>query len=145
MSTRRPILAAVLGLLLAAAAAAAGELPRRTQPPSMDPLEKTLSAADVMRTFDADYLPEVRHCYLQHAARQRGATGRLTLELVIRPAGTVLQLVLTAPGVKGTRLAECVRQASEEWTFPDRSGFTAVQIPITLVKTRAPGAGPMKR
>ena len=147
MNTHRPGLAAVLGLGLAVAGAAAvaGELPTRTQSPALSPLDKTLSATEVMRYFDADYLPQVRDCYLQHAARQRTATGRLTLELVIRPVGTILMITVTAPGVKGTKLERCVRESSEEWHFPDRAGFTAVQIPITLVKTRAPGAGPMKR
>ena len=147
MSIRRPGVAAALGLLLflAPATAGAGELPSRTPSPTPTPLDKTLSASEVMRTFDADYLPQVRDCYLRHAAWQRTAKGRLSLELVIRPVGTISLVTVTAPGVRGSKLEQCIRTSSEEWTFPDRSGFTMVQIPITLVKTRAPGAGPMKR
>jgi hypothetical protein len=98
-----------------------------------------------MRYFDVDYLPQVRDCYLQHAARQRTANGRFTLGLIIKPVGTILRLVVIAPGVRGKLFEDCVRTASEEWHFPDRGGYTAVEIPVILVKTRAPGAGPTKR
>jgi hypothetical protein len=138
----------VIGLTIAVAAGAhAGEVPTRAlpPPPAPGPLEKTLSPADVMRYFDADYLPQVRDCYLEHVARGKGATGRFTIGLIIRPVGTVLALTLRMQGPNRAGFETCVRTASEDWHFPDRGGFTAVEIPVIFVRTRAPGAGPMKK
>ena len=137
-----------VGLAMAVAAGArAGEVPTRAlpPPPAPGPLEKILSPADVMRYFDADYLPQVRLCYLQHVAKRKAATGRFTIGLIIRPVGTVLALSVRMSGPTSEAFEACVRTASEDWHFPDRGGFTAVEIPVVFVKTRAPGAGPMKK
>jgi hypothetical protein len=148
MSTIGKRIGLIIGLAIGVAAGAnAGEVPTRVlpPPPPPGPLEKTLSPADVMRYFDADYLPEVRTCYLAHVAKRKGAPGKFTIGLIIRPVGTVLALTVRMPGPARAAFEACVRTASEEWHFPDRGGFTAVEIPVVFVKTRAPGSGPMKK
>jgi hypothetical protein len=148
VTMRRPTSLAIAAAVLLSTPVFAGEVPTRARLPPIPPpgpIEQTLSAADLMKTFEADYLPQVRECWLQHASRQKRARGHIVLGLVINPVGIVTQLDISAPGVKGTRFETCLLEVAAEWHFPDRTGWTEAQIPILLVKTRAPGAGPMKK
>ena len=141
-------LAITLALALASTAPLASTARAEPRPsPARAPDERgraMLSAGEVMRDF-AFWQPEVRACYLAHAAKQRTATGRLSLELVIRPAGSVLTLAVTAPGVKGAALERCIEASAKDWHFAYAPGHTTAVIPLLFLRTRAPGAGPTSR
>ncbi len=118
---------ALVFVAIVAAAAPAVAQPRR---PDVD---RTLSARD-LTTYVEPYVPAIKACYLTHATGKK-PTGALRLELVIAPDGNVQKLVVVAPGVRGGKLAACVREASAAWHFPVRRGFTSGVIPFYFQRT----------
>lgn len=94
-----------------------------------------LSAEQVRQVIRANG-HEVRACYERHAMKQKGATGKVTLDLVVRPEGTVDQVKVDAEGVRGPRFPRCVEEKARGWQFPESSGSTEVQYPFLFQHTR---------
>ncbi|HEU5060504.1 MAG TPA: AgmX/PglI C-terminal domain-containing protein, partial [Kofleriaceae bacterium] len=79
---------------------------------------------------------EVRACYERHAMRQKSATGKVLLDLVVRPDGGVDEVKVEAEGVPAGRFHRCVEQRARSWQFPESSGTTEVQYPFRFQHTR---------
>jgi TonB family protein len=108
-----------LASALAAAPASAGEL-----------------SADQVRQVIRANGHEVRACYERHAMKQKSATGKVTLDLVVRPEGTVEEVSVDAAGVRGSQFRRCVEQKARSWRFPEATGSTEVQYPFLFQHTR---------
>jgi TonB family protein len=79
---------------------------------------------------------EVRACYERHAMKQKSSTGRVRLDLVVRPDGKVDTVQVDAEGVRGTRFSRCVEQRARSWQFPESTGSTEVEYPFLFQHTR---------
>ena len=87
----------------------------------------------------------MRACYADNVHDPR-APGRLQLEATVLAGGTVIGLVVKAPGVTGTDLAmltACITKEVEDWHFPVARDSTQIVIPYVFQKTYAPNAGPL--
>ena len=92
----------------------------------------------------APHVPAIAACYKKHAGSGAEASGRLALEMLIRPEGTVQSLWVDAPHVRSKKLSECIHALSSAWRFPKKPGFTNAVVPFYFQKTKAKGAGPLK-
>jgi hypothetical protein len=91
------------------------------------------------------HVAAIQACYVNHASKQRGATGELQLELLIRPEGKVQRLWVRAFGVsKKEKLTSCLEDLSKTWQFAKKPGFTNAVVPFLFQKTKAKGAGPFR-
>jgi hypothetical protein len=104
--------------------------------------DEPLRPAEVQQVVSR-YSAEIQQCYLTHAMPQKRATGKFTVELVIRSSGDVGRVTVDAPGVKGKQLEQCVRELTEAWRFRETRSATLIQSPFLLLRTHAPGAGPI--
>jgi hypothetical protein len=103
-----------------------------------------LTASEVLEHFDPN-VAGVRDCYVRYGESQGTATGTLQLEMIIKPSGSLVSVTVTAPGIAGDRLEECVQQASSAWKFPSREGYTIAVIPLNFLETPAPATEPARR
>ena len=94
-----------------------------------------LSTDDVRQVIRAN-AHEVRACYERHAMKQKSSTGKVQLDLVVRPAGNVDEVKVDAEGVRGQRFQRCVEQRARSWQFPESSSSTEVQYPFLFQHTR---------
>jgi TonB family protein len=94
-----------------------------------------LSADEVRQVIRANS-HEVRACYERHAMRQKAATGKVLLDLVVRPEGKVDEVRVDAEGVRGKRFRRCVEERARSWQFPESRGATEVQYPFLFQHTR---------
>ena len=94
-----------------------------------------LSDEDVRRVVRANG-HEVRACYEKHAMRQKEATGKVLLDLVVGSEGKVEQIHVDAEGVRGKRFQRCVEGRVRAWQFPEASEPTEVQYPFHFQHTR---------
>lgn len=92
----------------------------------------------------APHVPAISACYKQHTANQKQVNGRLSLEMLIRPEGTLQQLWVHAPTVKGDEVSNCITALSEHWRFPKKAGFTNAVVPFYFQKTNIKGVGPLE-
>lgn len=93
-------------------------------------------SADAVREVIRANGHEVRACYERHAMRQKEATGKVLLDLVVRPEGKVDEVRVDAEGVRGNRFQRCVVEKARAWQFPESSGSTEVQYPFRFQHTR---------
>jgi hypothetical protein len=115
-------LSAVLALLLA---------PGWSSEPS--PTQATAQATIERQV--ASHQESVRACYVQHTLGVRTATGELSLQIRISPAGDVDDIDVHAPGISGERLsalATCVREEATSWHFPSVHAETVADLPYVF-------------
>jgi hypothetical protein len=84
---------------------------------------------------------EVARCYKRFALRQRRATGRVKLELIVERDGSVRVpkkkgIKIKAPGVRGKRFYKCVTKRVRRWQFPEIDFPTDVVLPFYFQHTR---------
>jgi len=99
--------------------------------------EYQLTLQQVQHYADA-YLPAIRECYVEHAQGARGATGEVTLHLVVQRNGSIAELSIEAPGVTGKRLkalTACIRDEVDTWQFPVANADTPAILPYKFLKT----------
>lgn len=92
----------------------------------------------------APWVPKINACYKKYGIVQKKASGGLRLELLIDKRGTVRRLDILAPGVKGKKLEACIKKFGYKLEFARKPGFTRAVIPFYFLKTKAPGAGPLR-
>ncbi len=100
-----------------------------------------LTSQAIQRVVGKD-VSKVRDCYTKHAMKQRGANGKVSLNLLIRGSGKLRSVKVDAPSVKGKKFERCVKQIAETWQFPKSGGSTEVSYPFLFVHAHASGAGP---
>lgn len=100
-----------------------------------------LSAADVRKVMNR-HGDEVKECYLRHGIKQRTATGKVTVSVVVEKSGDTRDVAVDAPGVKGKQLSRCITTAASAWSFPQIDSVTEVELPFLFQHTHARGAGP---
>jgi TonB family protein len=101
-----------------------------------------LTSAQIRQVM-SQHAPAVRECYVQHAMQQKGSTGSLTLEILVRASGQVAGVEVEAAASDETKLEQCVSQLAKDWRFPKSSSQTLVKYPMMFVHTQAQGAGPV--
>src|SRR5688500_7130035 len=94
-----------------------------------------LSSEDVRRVVRANG-HEIRACYEKHAMRQKEATGKVLLDLIIRTEGKVDRVEVDAEGVRGNRFDRCVASRVRAWQFPESRHPTEVQYPFLFQHTK---------
>lgn len=92
----------------------------------------------------APHVPAIGDCYKRHTANQENVSGRLSLEMLIRPEGTLQRLWVHTPGVKGDAIDACIQKLSKSWQFPKKPGFTNAVVPFFFQKTDVKGVGPLE-
>jgi hypothetical protein len=102
-----------------------------------------LSEEDINKVVTA-HSDEVLFCYRKHALKQKTATGRVTVGLVVERSGEVRaeSITVEADGVRGKQFQRCVVDHVSAWRFPESNAPTEVAYPFLFQHTRAPGAGP---
>jgi hypothetical protein len=88
-----------------------------------------LSPDDVRRIVAA-HAHEVRGCYEKHAMKQRSATGKVLLDLIVRAEGKVAKVEVDPEGVRGRKFQRCVSGKATKWQFPESRHATDVQYPF---------------
>jgi len=94
-----------------------------------------LSPDEVRRVVNA-HAHEVRTCYEKHAMKQKEATGKVLLDLVVRASGDVSEVDVEAEGVRGRKFERCVESRASKWRFPESREATEVQYPFLFQHTR---------
>ncbi len=92
----------------------------------------------------APHIVAISDCYKRHTAKQKDVSGKLSLEMLIRPEGTLQKLWVHAPTVEGDGVDKCIHKLSTGWRFPKKPGFTNAVVPFFFQKTNAKGAGPIE-
>ena len=103
-----------------------------------------LSGDEVNQVVSENYQAIVE-CYMEHAAKQKSASGEVRVRWVVLKSGRVDNVKVEAPGVKGKTFAGCVTNEVESWRFREIAGSTEVEYPFTFQRTHVPGAGPQRR
>jgi TonB family protein len=101
-----------------------------------------LTSAQIRQVM-SQHAPAVRGCYVQHAMRQQGSMGSLTLEILVRASGQVAGVEVEAQVSDDKKLEQCVLQIAKNWRFPRSSSQTLVKYPMMFLHTQAQGAGPV--
>ena len=103
-----------------------------------------LSGEEVNEVVTDNY-SDIVECYMDHAAKQKSASGQVKIRWVVRSAGDVDGVQVEAPGVKGDEFSSCVVSEVQTWRFSEIAGATEVEYPFTFQRTRVAGAGPTSR
>lgn len=103
----------------------------------------TLTAKDVRRVMSA-HQGDVRGCYVKYGMKQRKATGKVLVNLIVERDGKVRKAEAVAEGVRGKRFERCVAKQTQKWRFPPIRHATDVQLPFLFQHTAARGAGPRR-
>jgi hypothetical protein len=90
-----------------------------------------LSRTDIQRVVRR-HKPEVAFCYEQALQSRPDLEGRVVVRFVVTPTGTVQSAVASAADGMSDRVASCVSDSVERWTFPASAGVTAVTYPFVL-------------
>jgi hypothetical protein len=93
-----------------------------------------LSETDAKKVL-SEHGDEVRSCYMKHGFAQRGATGKVTVVMVVEKTGDTRDVQVDAPGVKGKQLTRCVAAAVSTWSFPAIDSATEVEFPFLFQHT----------
>ena len=78
-------------------------------------------------------LGEVRHCYHRGLARNPTLEGRVVIQLVVRPDGSVPVAVVAKSTLRDSRVASCIARAVERWRFPKPPGCGTVMVDQSFV------------
>jgi hypothetical protein len=103
--------------------------------------DRGLTEADVQEVMTS-HGDDVRACYMQHGFKQRTATGKVVVSVVVQKNGATRDVKVDAPGVKGKSLSSCISGSARDWQFRPTGDVTEVQLPFLFQHTRARGAGP---
>ena len=87
-------------------------------------------------------LSGMRACYQKHTAKNKKATGKVSVELIVHRDGKPFRVVVKTPGVASKRLTACLTAIAQSWRFPARRGFTKSVVPFLFLRTHVAGAGP---
>lgn len=87
-------------------------------------------------------LGKIRACYQPHVKKNKKATGKLEVKLIVHRDGTPFKVDVITPGIKSKRLERCVAAIANTWRFPMRRGFTETVVPYFFLRTHVAGAGP---
>ncbi|MCU0677593.1 MAG: AgmX/PglI C-terminal domain-containing protein, partial [Myxococcota bacterium] len=90
-----------------------------------------LSRTDIQRVVRR-HKPEVAFCYEQALQSRPDLEGRVVVRFVVTPTGTVQSAMASAADGMSERVASCVSESVERWTFPASAGVTAVTYPFVL-------------
>ena len=97
--------------------------------------ESNQLSVDQIQEVAREHSGEVRDCYVEHALKQKSASGKVTLDLVVRAEGDVQHVAVDAPGVRGHRFKRCVEKHVSAWQFPSARHGTEVQYPFLFHHT----------
>jgi outer membrane biosynthesis protein TonB len=106
-----------------------------------DKLPHQLTGAEI-GAVTSKSLGDIRACYQPHALRDKNATGKVEVKLIIHRDGTPFRVEIDTPGVSSKKLDRCVNAVARSWRFPMRRGFTHSVVPYFFLRTHAAGAGP---
>ena len=100
--------------------------------------ERAVLSEEEIKRVVAEHADDVKSCYAKHAVKQKRATGRVKLGLVVDADGTVRRpsIEVEAPGVRGKRFERCVEAKVADWRFPEAKGPTEILYPFYFQHTR---------
>ncbi|MEZ4251989.1 MAG: AgmX/PglI C-terminal domain-containing protein [Polyangiales bacterium] len=90
-----------------------------------------LSRTDIQRVVRR-HKPEVAFCYEQALRSRPDLEGRVVVRFVVTPTGTVQTAMASAADGMSDRVASCVSESVQRWTFPTSPGVTSVTYPFVL-------------
>ena len=94
-----------------------------------------LSAVEAKRVANQHY-EKIRACYKRHAMKQRSATGKVALDVVVARSGSVKDVDVIARGVRGKAFTRCVSKNVLSWKFPSSKSATEVRFPYFFQHTK---------
>lgn len=90
-----------------------------------------LSREQVQRTV-RQHINEVRFCYQQELQSRPDLEGRVAVQFLVNPNGTVMTSALAQSSGTVGDVGQCVSQSVRRWTFPASDGPTSVTYPFVL-------------
>jgi hypothetical protein len=108
----------------------AARIPRVRALPSR--VTGTLSA-EVVRRVTLRHINEVRFCYEQALAQNPSLQGRVEIQYVIGPPGTIVTSTLTHTDVTVPTVPACIVNATRRWMFPQPEGGGVVSVMAVFV------------
>ncbi|MDP1825071.1 MAG: DUF2330 domain-containing protein [Archangium sp.] len=91
------------------------------------PLDK-----DLVRRIVKRNLGQLRFCYELELNRTPGLMGKLTVELIITPEGTVAATKLGSSNLGNPNVENCFVARAKTWSFPKSSGTVTVLYPFVV-------------
>jgi TonB family protein len=116
--------------------------PTATVLPSLMPEVRGSLDKEVIRGVIHRHLFEVRHCYQTELARTPNLQGRVTVQLVIGPEGTVVRSSVQSSTLGNSNVEQCIARVVQRWQFPKPLGGGVVIVNYPFVLNATPG-GPM--
>ena len=95
-----------------------------------------LSSEDVQSVSKAHF-PEISSCYHKYALDQNTAEGTVDVKAVVLRDGSLEEVQIIAPGVKGKKFSRCVRKSVVGWDLPRIDYATDVHVPFFFLHTKA--------
>jgi hypothetical protein len=111
----------------------------RVPPPPPRPTVTTtngLSREAIRRTVQR-HLAEVRHCYEQRLITRPDLEGRVAVQFVVAPNGSVMSAVTdsTRSDLGDAATSSCIEQAVSRWAFTPSEGVTSVSYPFVFARS----------
>ena len=91
-------------------------------------------SAEVIRRVVRSHMNEVKFCYEQQLAANPDLAGRVTVQFVISPSGTVQSSALGASTLGNPTAEQCIVRSVRRWAFPapEGGGIVVVTFPFML-------------
>jgi len=98
---------------------------------------------EVIRRVIRQHLNEVRFCYEQQLAVKPDLQGRVAIQFIISPTGTVQMAKVASSTMGNAQVENCIAKAVQRWTFPspEGGGVVIVTYPFVLSPAGEEGEG----
>lgn len=83
---------------------------------------------DIIRRIVRAHINQVRYCYNEGLQKDPKLAGRLSVEFVIGPSGSVTSAKVESSELKDAKVADCVAKAIRTWKFPAPNGGGQVKV-----------------
>ncbi|MCX7808562.1 MAG: TonB family protein, partial [Deltaproteobacteria bacterium] len=96
-------------------------------------------SAEVIRRIIRRHINEVRFCYEQELHTRPDLAGRVAVQFLISPTGSVANAQVASTSLNNERVENCIVQAVRRWTFPAPDGGGAVLVTYPFLLEAAGG------
>lgn len=108
-------------------------------PPAPLPTVTTTSglSREAIRRTVQRHLPEVRHCYEQRLIARPDLEGRVSVQFIVAPDGSVMSANTdtTRSDLGDAQTSACIEQAVSRWSFTASEGATSVSYPFVFARS----------
>lgn len=89
---------------------------------------------DIIRRIVRSHINEVRHCYNQGLVKDPTLAGKVEVQFVIGPSGSVSTSTIASSTLSDGKVDKCIAKAVKRWKFPSPTGggMVVVKYPFVL-------------